>query len=238
MRQLLPSYDDVVDLVAAYRYPPRPLWVRANMVASVDGAAIKDGSSRPLSGAGDKQVFGVLRGLCDAVLVGAGTASAENYRGPRARPAFAEHRAREGQRAAPVLALVSRSLDLDRGSSLFQGDERTLVITVEQADERARAELATVADVVVAGRNEVDVAAAMTELESRGLRRVLCEGGPTLLSAVAAAGCLDELCLTVSPVLVGGDAPRVVDGLRLDRGLDLRHVLEHDGVLFTRYAVG
>lgn len=239
MRQLLPTYDEQVDLLAAYRYPADGRWLRANMVSSVDGSAVEDGSSRPLSGAADQRVFGVLRGLCDVVLVGAGTARNEDYKGPRAKPTFREHRAMHHQRPAPVLALVSQSLDLEPSSALFDGDERTLVITTLSSDERLRKRLAEVADVVLAGDTEVDVPAVLQELKIRGLTRVLCEGGPSLLAAVASAGCLDELCLTVAPTVVGGDGPRVLDG---DVGrapqVSLAHLLEEDGFLFTRYVVG
>ena len=236
MRQLLPSYDEDVDLLGAYRYPDDRSWVRANMVASLDGSAVRDGRSEGLSGPADQQVFGVLRGLADVVLVGAGTARAEGYRALRAKPAYAELRASLDQRPAPVLALVSGRLDLDPASSLFHGGgERTVVITSEDSDPQARARLAAVADVVVAGATDVDLAAALDELAGRGLTRVLCEGGPSLLAALVAAGRLDELCLTFSPQLVGGPGPRIVAGPELDAGFSLGHLLEDDGVLLSRY---
>jgi riboflavin biosynthesis pyrimidine reductase len=89
--------------------------------------------------------------------------------------------------------------------------------------------------VLVCGRDDVDAAAAVRELARRGLPRVLCEGGPQLLTAVAAAGALDELCLTWSPLLVGGEAPRVVSGLPLSTRLRLAHLLEEDGFLLGRW---
>jgi riboflavin biosynthesis pyrimidine reductase len=102
-----------------------------------------------------------------------------------------------------------------------------------------------VADVVVAGDDAVDLVAAVATLRERGLVRVHCEGGPTLLADVAAAGLLDELCLTVSPLLAGGsyageDAPmpRILAGAPLPAppaSLSLAHVLEGDGTLFLRY---
>jgi riboflavin biosynthesis pyrimidine reductase len=239
MRSLLPEPADTVDLVQAYAYPGDKTWVRANMVASVDGSAVADGKSEPLSGPSDKRVFGVLRGLCDVVLVGAGTARAEGYRALKARPSYAEHRTGYGQRPAPVLALVSRSLDLDPTGELFTGAERTVVLTGASADEAARARLAEVADVIVAGTDRVDLAAAIDALAALGLPRVLCEGGPHLLAGVVGAGRLDELCLTTAPRLVGGYGPHVVAGLHLDAilELELAHLLEEDGNLFSRYLV-
>ncbi len=129
MRQLLPTYAEDVDLHEAYRYPVDRPWLRANMVTSLDGSAVKDGRSGGLGGPADKEVFGVLRSLCDAVLVGAGTARAEGYRAPRAKEAHVETRRESGQRPAPVLVLVTRGLDLDPAGALFTGTERTVVVT-------------------------------------------------------------------------------------------------------------
>ncbi len=241
MRRLLPTPADDLDhaaLVAAYRYPPGRPTVRANMVTSLDGSAVKDGRSGGLGGEADKAVFDVLRGLADVVLVGAGTARTEGYRALRPKPAYADQRRGDGQRPAPVLALVSGRLHLDPASALFGGTERTVVVTHAAADAGARRRLAEVADVVVAGGREVDVAAALDELAARGLPRVLCEGGPTLLAAVAAAGRLHELCLTLSPQLVGGDGTRLAHGPDLDVGLSLVHLLEQDGVLLSRWTAG
>jgi len=239
MRRLLPKPDDTVDLLEVYAHPADGGWVRANMVASVDGSAVADGRSEALSGPSDKRVFGVLRGLCDVVLVGAGTARAEGYRALKARPSYADHRAGLGQRPAPVLALVSGSLDLDPTSELFTGAERTVVLTSAAAEESDRTRLAEVADVIVTGNKSVDLSAAVDALVALGLPRILCEGGPRLLAGVAQAGRLDELCLTTAPRLTGGEGPRIVDGLRLDgvAELDLAHLLEEDGNLFARYLV-
>ena len=239
MRQLHPTYDEKVDPIVAYRYPNDRPWLRANMVSSLDGSAVRDGRSEGLSSAADKEVFGVLRGLADVVLVGAGTARTEGYRALRPKEAYAEVRASMGQRPAPVLALVSGRLDLDPDSQLFQGGaDRTVVITHAGADPASRDRLAAVADVVVAGDDAVDLAAALDTLTERGLGRVLCEGGPSLLAAVAAAGRLDELCLTLAPQLVGGDGPRVLNGPDLGVSLSLAHLLEQDSVLLMRYVVG
>lgn len=236
MRQLFPTYSEQVDLVAAYRYPDDRPWLRANMVSSLDGSAVRDGRSEGLSGPADKEVFGVLRGLADAVLVGAGTARTEGYRALRPKPAYAEHRAALGQRPAPVLVLVSGRLDLDPGSDLFHGGaERTIVVTHAGSDPAARTRLAEVADVLVVGTDQVDLAGGLDVLAERGLSRVLCEGGPTLLAHVTAAGRLDELCLTLTPLLVAGDGRRITRGPALHAAYRPAHLLEQDGVLLTRY---
>jgi riboflavin biosynthesis pyrimidine reductase len=237
VRQLLPVPVEDVDLRALYAFPTERPWVRANMVASVDGSAVRGGRSEGLSGAADKKVFGVLRGLCDAVLVGAGTARVEGYRGLKARATYAEVRAELGQSPAPRLVVVSRRLDLDPTSELFAGDQRTVVVTHRSSNQGARERLAEVADIIVAGADIVDLPAALDELTALGLSRILCEGGPHLLSDLAGSGRLDELCLTVSPLVVGGTGSRVLSGPGLDDDVPLRlaHLLEDDGVLLGRW---
>jgi riboflavin-specific deaminase-like protein len=237
VRQLLPIAAEDVDLRALYAFPTDRPWVRANMVASVDGSAVREGRSEGLSGAADKKVFGVLRGLCDAVLVGAGTARVEGYRGLKARATYAEVRAEHGQSSAPRLVVVSRRLDLDPTSELFAGDQRTIVVTHRTSNEGARERLAEVADILVAGEDAVDLPAALDELIERGLSRILCEGGPNLLADLAGCGRLDELCLTISPVVIGGTGSRVLSGpgLDIDVSLRLAHLLEEDGVLLGRW---
>jgi riboflavin biosynthesis pyrimidine reductase len=237
MRRLLPSPSDDVDLTEAYAYPlDGASWVRANMVSAVDGAATVDGRSEGLSTPGDKLVFGVLRGLADAVVVGAGTARAEGYRALRAKPEHASLRESLGQQPAPVLVLVSGRLDLDPTAPLFHGGEqRTVVVTSAASDAGSRDRLADVADILVTGEDRVDIVTALAHLVARGLTRVLCEGGPHLLADVAAAGCLDELCVTVVPRLAGGEGPRILVGAPIGTSLALAHLLEEDGALFARY---
>lgn len=239
MRMIFPSPGDELDLLklaGLYAYP-RDSWVRANMVASADGAAYVDGRSTGLSGPGDKRIFGVLRALTDVVLAGAGTARAEDYKPALRRPSLAA--LREGRPETPAIALVTRSLGLNLASSLFTDappDARTIVITCAAADAGLRAETAKAADLIVAGEKTVDLAAAFKELRARGMSRVLCEGGPHLLGDIAAAGLLNELCLSVSPTLAGPGASRVIAGQPSPaRPLALKHVLEDDGFLFFRY---
>ncbi|HLH84999.1 MAG TPA: pyrimidine reductase family protein [Trebonia sp.] len=224
------------ELARLYRYPAGH-WLRANMVASADGAAFLDGRSGGLSSEADRRLFGVLRALADVILVGAGTARAEGYGPAKRRASLAG--LREGRTPTPPIALVSRTLGLDLTAPLFTGappDARTIVITCASSPAAARAEVARAADVIVAGDLTVDLGAAVAALRERGLGRVLCEGGPHLLGQVAAAGLLDELCLSVSPLLGGPGAPRITAGSPFPaRPMTLAHVLAEDGFLFCRY---
>lgn len=239
MQRLLPKPAADVDLLEAYAWPADGrTFVRANMVSSVDGGATVNGLTGGLSSKRDKEIFNILRGRADAVVIGAGTARAEGYQTLPVQPEFADARAAAGQPAAPVLVLVSRRLALDADSSLFaSGAERTVVVTCESSDERRRERLAEVSDVVIAGDDSVDITGALEQLAERGLTRVLCEGGPHLLTDVVAAGRLDELCLTVAPRLVGGEALRILSGSTVAVGLTMTQLLEDEDELFARYGI-
>jgi riboflavin biosynthesis pyrimidine reductase len=248
MRRLLPTAPDVTDLTTlsglaeAYAYPSatgqgRP-WLRANMVASLDGAARLDGLSEGLSSEADKRIFGVLRALADVVLVGAETVRAEGYRPARARADFAEARAALGQAPAPVIAVVSGRLDLDLDAPLFTEPlVPTVVITCASAPAAALKDVERVAEVVLAGEERVDPVSAVAALAARGWTRLLTEGGPGLLGQLAAAGVLDELCLSLAPLLAVGEAPRIAHGpaAAVER-MELVSLLEEKGFLFARYA--
>ncbi len=233
-----------LDLPALYAYPSRPgpagpgrPWIRANMIASVDGAAALAGRSGGLSGAADQEIFGVLRALADVILVGAGTARAEQYRPARVSPRWAA--LREGRPAAPPIAVLSGQLDLDPASPLLAQPTaaRTIVLTASSAPTDRRAALAAAADVVMAGDTSVQPGLAIQALADRGYQRILAEGGPHLLGQLAAAGWLDEMCLTISPVLAAGDAGRIIQASQPTVGrLTLAHVLaSDDSYLFCRY---
>lgn len=229
-------------LAAVYAYPDqvnhgRP-WLRANMVTGLDGGARLEGLSEGLSGDADKRVFGVLRALSDVVLVGAQTVRAEGYRPGRARAEFAAARLAAGQAPAPTIAIVSRSLGLDLTAPLFTEPlVRTVVITTEDAPAEARAAVAEMADVILAGEGSVDLAAAVAALAGRGWTRLLSEGGPRLLGQLAAGGLLDELCLSLAPLITGGDAPRIVQGAQMPdvQRMRLVSLIEQKGFLFARY---
>ncbi len=235
MRLIHPTASDDVDLSQAYAYQDDRC-VRLNMVASVDGGTWLKGLSGGLSGGGDRRIFGVLRGQADVIVAGAATVRAEGY-GP-ARPRESWRELRRGRPAAPPVAVVTRRLDLDLTAPLFTEaapDARTIVITCAAAPRDRREEAARHAEVIVTGETGVDLAAAVGELAERGLGRILCEGGPKINAQLAAADLVDELCLTVSPMLIGGDAARILDGPDSLTSLGLAHVLEEDGFLFTKY---
>lgn len=200
----LPDLDGDA-LAAHYAYPEHLTapYLRVNFVASIDGAATLDGRSGGLGTDADRRVFGMLRELADVILVGAGTVRAEDYCGAR-KPT-------RGRDTPPPIAIVTGSAQLNPGSRLFT-DTRVppLVLTLDSTPVDRRDELAAAgADVVALERLTPDL--VLGELARRGLHRVLCEGGPSLHGELQAADAVDELCLTVVPLLVGGSAQRISD---------------------------
>lgn len=242
MRGLLPPTESWLDdqgLAEAYR-PPAGRHVRANFVAALDGATSVDGKSAGLGSDGDKRVFRVLRAWADAVLVGHGTSSAEGYKPLTADSPVGRIRAELGRPPTAPVVVVSKRASLALDDPLVTDPvSPTYLVTCGSADAGRREELAAAGvRVLVCGDDDVDLPAALDRLAQDGLEHVLCEGGPSLFRAAVAAGVVDELCLTIAPVLAGG-APGVLGDAGLDDPASARLVqlLEEDGVLFSRYAL-
>ena len=220
VRRLFPNdpgapAPDVVDAHTAYAVPrPRPAdrpWVALCMVASLDGSTVIEERSHALSSPADQQVLLALREIADLIIVGAGTVRAEGYGPPR----------KAGQR----IGVVSRRGDLDLTVPLFATGAGFLILP-EDAPPAA-------VDTVRAGVGELDLAGALAQLD---VGVVQAEGGPGLNGALLEADLIDELNLTVSPRLAGGDGPRLTThATGRIRPMQLAHVLEEDGFLFTRY---
>ncbi|MER5390570.1 pyrimidine reductase family protein [Saccharopolyspora sp. NPDC002686] len=230
------------DLERFYAYPEqleRP-WVRVNFVSSLDGAATVQGRSRGLSSPVDQRVLRLIRELSDVVLVGVGTAMTERYRGIKRTEVSTERRAQLGLSEIPPIALVTKHASLPPESPLLTDTlVPPIVLTTEAAPAQRRAELADAgADVVVTGDEDVDLLAALAALDERGLRRIGCEGGPTLFGSLIDQDLVDELCLTLSPMLTSGDAGRIAAGTGLGSAhrMRLESVLHAESLLFARYA--
>ena len=232
----------------AHEWPDADVWVRGLMVATADGAARSEvGLSGGISSAGDRLVFGTIRGMADAILVGANTIRTEGYGGMKARPELAARRAASGQRPAPRIAIVTRTGSLDTDAGVFvDSDEPPIVFVPESLPDDKRAELSQASEVISAGIDQVEMSEVITYLARIGLPRIVCEGGPTILGELAAQNLLNELCLTVTPLLAGGAypngdrTPRILDSAVLPSPpavLSLEHVLEDNGTLFLRYQV-
>ncbi len=214
-------------------------WVVANMVAGLDGSLAWNGQVGALSSGTDRSLFVRLRGLADAVIVGAGTVRAEGYGPVKLPTARRAQRSAAGRSEVPPLVVVSRSLDFDWDQPLWADDvvPRPIIVTAGTAPAARRAQAERRAEVLVAGEGTVDLAAALAQLRGRGMRTVLTEGGPTLLDELVAAGLLDELCLTLTPVF-GGDpltmAHRAHPAERLS-SFTLEGVVRTGDELYLRY---
>lgn len=230
-----PAEPELVSLYA----PPSSPWLRANMISTLDGAATgADGRSGSINGDADLRVFEVLRSLADVVLVGAGTARAEGYGPLRTAPGLLPGRTARGQAPHPALALVTARGAVPDALLRTEPEDAPYVVTVAGSPGLADLRRLLPPDRLLVHDDEVDLARAVHELGDRGLAQVLAEGGPSLLGDLLAAGLVDELCLTTSPVVVGGPAPRVVNGqdwLAVDAAPDL--LLHAGGVVLGRWVL-
>jgi riboflavin biosynthesis pyrimidine reductase len=215
-------------LVELYPRGPEPV-LRANFIASADGAVTVDGLSGGLHGPGDKEIFDSLRMVCDALIVAAGTVRAEKYDALRLTPDARAWRRAHGLAEFPLMVVVSRSLDLDPDQLVFADAPvpPIVVTTTAGAPDFPGAETLR-----VAGLPEM-----VRALHDRGARQLLCEGGPSLFGALIEDDLVDELCLSVSPLLVGGGPGRIATGApAAPRRMSLRHVLTNEDMIFLRYA--
>ncbi|HEY6801492.1 MAG TPA: pyrimidine reductase family protein [Agromyces sp.] len=225
-------------LLSAYELPDRATpRVRMNFVMSLDGAVTVDGRSGGLGDATDRLAMQVLRTLADVVLVGAGTVRVEGYGGVRVAEPDAAWRRSHGLADQPRIAVVSSRLDLAPEHPFFaRAAERPILVTHEAAPAHRRRALSEVADVIICGRDAVDPRVMIDGLTERGLPQILCEGGPHLFGALVEADVVDELCLSLSPTIVGGEAGRMVRGApELERPMRLGHALPAGDLLLLRY---
>jgi riboflavin-specific deaminase-like protein len=226
-----------VGLAEAYEVPPRVPFLRANFVASLDGSVEVSGTSHALSSPGDREVFRALRGVCDAVLVGAGTVRAEGYRPIRLQPTWTYWRRTRALPLVPRLAVVSGSLQLDLDRLTSEQAEPPIILTTASAPAERRRAADRRAELVAAGEGAVNLGLAVRELRRRGLAHILCEGGPSLLGSLLEAGLVDELCLSIAPLLCGPGGKRLLAGptLAAPLGFELTQVLTDGATLFVRY---
>lgn len=229
---------DDVDLLDRYAHAPGLL--RVNFVATIDGAATgDDGRSGTINNEADLRVFETLRAVADVVLLGAGTARTEGYGALRVPQRLVEARARLGLARELPLAVVTRSGLLSQ--ALLDASPAPLVVTNERCHHLAELrERLGAEQVLVHGRDEVDLRSVLADLAERGLARVLSEGGPHLFGSLLTADLVDELCLTTSPQLVGGHPPRIVAShawFDPPRSARLEDVLVEDSTVLSRWSL-
>jgi riboflavin-specific deaminase-like protein len=252
VRRLLPPGDpatvqEIVDglgLLDLKSGSTRRPHVLLNMISTVDGRASIGGRSGPISGRADRELFHGLRAAVDGVMVGAGTVRTERYGRIIREEARRRLRREQGLSEEPLACIVSGRLSLPAGIPLLATPEsRVAIVTTSAA---SLPEPAAQVEYVRAERDGLlDLPAALAELRERfGVRTLLCEGGPHLSSHLLAAGLVDELFLTLSPTLAGGEeasgeALRILAGPALPTplALELLWTLESESQLFLRYGV-
>jgi riboflavin-specific deaminase-like protein len=243
VRRLLPdagptSVEAQLDSYRPWESAPeeRP-YVAMNFATTVDGRATIGGVSGPIGSETDTRMLAGLRTRFDAVMIGAGTMRAERYGRLVPDQEKRERRERLGLPHDPLMVIVSGRLDLPWEAPLFTaGRGRVLVFTASEAEPPATATTLR----VVRHEGAVDLREALRQLRrERGVRALLCEGGPRLHAELQAGGLVDDLFLTIAPKLAGGEAPRLIEGeLAAVAPLELSWLLESEGELFARYRRG
>ena len=218
--------------------PPDRPWVALNMASSADGRATVGGRSGGLGNEADRRQFAGLRRAVDCVLVGTGTLAAERYGSMIRDPVAREERVHAGRSLEPVCCIVTRSGRLPLDIPLFHDPEQ--VVAVYTGSPIALRDVQADVD-VDRTRHQPSFAAALRDLRSRyDVRVVLCEGGPRVAGALLEEDLLDEVFLTLAPMLVGGNGVRnVIEGSEAEPPvpLELVRVLESEGYLFLRYLI-
>lgn len=235
-----------MDLAELYPWPDEP-WLRTMMVSTFDGATVgADGRSGSISGPPDKRVFMETRRLSDAVLVGAGTIRAERYKPMRVKPEWELARVEVGLAPAPRIVVISGRLDLPWDEPMFTESALDVVVVTTRSVDSQRLEVAReFAEVWQIGDDEVDLASTVAMMHEQGFTRIVCEGGEALLDGLVRAELVDEMDLTISPVLAGAGylddpgtealIPGIAPGTDGFARFSIAHTFVDDGFTFCRF---
>ena len=220
MRQLLPTARDAVNVRQIYGVPRarhstgRPS-IGLCMVMSIDGSTVVEGRSTLLSNPADRDVIIALRSAADTIVVGAGTIREQMYESP----------SKKGLR----VGVVTRTGKMDLNTNLFKSGSGFLIMPEDTKAPETEFKL----DIIRAGKGSVDLPAAMSQLPGSFIQ---LEGGALLNASMFAANLVDEINLTISPMVTGADSPRLANGAPpLHSDYEVAHILEEDGYMFIRY---
>jgi len=245
IRRLLPGHERTtigaqlgeLDLPSRAR-EDRP-YVVTNFALTLDGHATISGRSGAIGSDADTTMLVGLRTLVDAVMIGAGTMRAERYGPPVGDPAKRELRERRGLAPQPLMVIVSGSLDIPWDAPVFaEGTGTVLICTSSDAEPPPTATEVE----LLRQRGGCDLGRLLRHLRAdRGVRALLCEGGPRIHGELVEGKLVDELFVTLAPKVSGGVGPGLIAGLgEQERDLELAWLLaeESTGELFGRYLTG
>jgi riboflavin-specific deaminase-like protein len=224
------AVDEVYgDLDLAARAPADRPYLVLNMVESIDGRTTIAGHVGELTSPVDQQIVYKMRTQAEALLVGAGTVRVERY----------AELVPPGLGPQPLVVIVTASVSLPRDLPLLQEPETRIVIATHSDATLGFDHLAQVEYLRLPGEgSRVDCAALCAALRSEyGIRSVVCEGGPSLNESLLEADVVDELFLSLSPMLVGGAERALVETApaHFPRRTRLAWVATRDDYLFLRY---
>ena len=231
-----PPHEWLAELQPHARAPADRPFLFLNMVASADGRASIEGHTGGLGSEADTLLLTELRAIAEAVLIGTGTIRAEGYGRLVRNPERVARRESAGLPPTPAVVLISRSFDIPWGAPLFEAADQPVLLYTSTGGEPPE----VAAPLEIVRLDDPAPRAVMADLRAREIRSLLCEGGPTLNSALLESGVVDQLFLTLSPQLAGEPgAPRIVEGMGLPQAmpLTLEWVLRHDHEIYLRYGV-
>ena len=246
MKQIFPEEIEV-DPIIVYNNDVRTPsnskpWILLNMVNSVDGFISFEGRAGGLSGSADKNIYQIIRGLADIILVGAGTVRAENYKAPKTPEGkLAEFRESRGQEKRPRIAVLSGELNLNPEMGLIAErhleDKPPLIYTKSESLEKNSSQFASSSEIIDFPEEELTVSKVVHDLSNQDAKIVVCEGGPNLNAHLLANDLIDEFCLSVSPRAVGGEDPSPFLNKPVDSPVELSldRILLEEEFLFCRY---
>ena len=239
LRQIFPNSIESIDIETAFAINVSDAvkkFLRLNMVTSIDGAISLSGTARGLSSDIDRKVFHILRSLSDVILVGAGTMRTEKYGPVSLTKKEIINRRESKQISIPPIAVISNSGTFNFETDFFTKAITKPILLTTEIGSKSALKANSLADIYVCGKVEVDLNIAVDTLVKLGHKNILCEGGPSLNTSLLNEDLIDELCLTITPKIVGGNGKRLFDGLNIDIpiGFEYRNIFLEQEQLFFR----
>ncbi len=243
MLRISPKPEKILDLSLLpdlYSWPEKP-WIRANMVQTLDGSVLDSlGSTELITNDIDKSVFRTLRQLSDVVIVGSKTASKNKYQDIKINEQNKEIRKKLKLKQNPRLAIISNNLNFDNNFFTNWQDNLLPLLYTHKENQIQIEKYQNLAEIVLCGEKQVDLKAVKKDLIQKSFKRILCEGGPTLLNSMFQNNLIDELDLTLQVQLSHSIEPlKIAQGPLLKPSIKLKpiHVIQHEKTLLLRYMV-